>query len=41
MTQTAPGEETMFTAKALNPGLYVYHCATPWWHCTLQTACMG
>ena len=29
MTQTAPGEETMFTAKALNPGLFVYHCATP------------
>ena len=29
MTQTAPGEETMFTAKMLNPGLYVYHCATP------------
>ena len=29
MTQTTPGEETMFTAKALNPGLYVYHCATP------------
>lgn len=29
MTQTAPGEETVFTAKALNPGLYVYHCATP------------
>jgi nitrite reductase (NO-forming) len=29
MTQTAPGQETMFTAKALNPGLYVYHCATP------------
>jgi nitrite reductase (NO-forming) len=29
MTQTAPGEETMFTAKVLNPGLYVYHCATP------------
>jgi nitrite reductase (NO-forming) len=29
MTQTPPGEETMFTAKALNPGLYVYHCATP------------
>jgi nitrite reductase (NO-forming) len=29
MTQTAPGEETMFTFKALNPGLYVYHCATP------------
>jgi len=29
MTQTAPGEETMFTATALNPGLFVYHCATP------------
>jgi len=29
MTQTPPGEETTFTAKALNPGLFVYHCATP------------
>ena len=29
MTQTPPGEETVFTAKALRPGLYVYHCATP------------
>ena len=29
MTTTAPGEETMFTAKMLNPGLFVYHCATP------------
>lgn len=29
MTQTKPGEETMFTAKALNAGLFVYHCATP------------
>jgi nitrite reductase (NO-forming) len=29
MTQTTPGSETVFTAKALNPGLYVYHCATP------------
>jgi nitrite reductase (NO-forming) len=29
MTQTPPGEETIFTAKALSPGLYVYHCATP------------
>ncbi len=29
MTQTKPGEETTFTAKALNPGLFVYHCATP------------
>jgi nitrite reductase (NO-forming) len=28
-TQTKPGGETMFTFKALNPGLYVYHCATP------------
>jgi nitrite reductase (NO-forming) len=28
-TQTNPGEETMFTFQALNPGLYVYHCATP------------
>ena len=29
MTQTPPGEETVFTAKALNPGVFVYHCATP------------
>jgi nitrite reductase (NO-forming) len=29
MTQTQPGQETMFTFQALNPGLYVYHCATP------------
>ena len=29
MTQTKPGEESMFTAKTINPGLYVYHCATP------------
>lgn len=27
--QVAPGEEKSFTFKALNPGLYVYHCATP------------
>ncbi|HKY94419.1 MAG TPA: copper-containing nitrite reductase [Kiloniellales bacterium] len=27
-TQTEPGQETSFTFKALNPGLYVYHCAT-------------
>jgi nitrite reductase (NO-forming) len=27
-TQTAPGKETVVTFKALNPGLYVYHCAT-------------
>ncbi len=29
MTQTPPGQETVFTAKMLHPGLYVYHCATP------------
>lgn len=28
-TNTEPGGETTFTFKALNPGLYVYHCATP------------
>ncbi|OGS47437.1 MAG: nitrite reductase, copper-containing [Euryarchaeota archaeon RBG_16_67_27] len=28
-TQTAPGATSMFTFKALNPGLYVYHCASP------------
>lgn len=28
-TQTPPGETYSFTFKALNPGLYVYHCATP------------
>lgn len=27
-TQTMPGKETVVTFKALNPGLYVYHCAT-------------
>jgi nitrite reductase (NO-forming) len=27
-TQTLPGEENAFTFKALQPGLYVYHCAT-------------
>src|SRR5579871_1672122 len=25
---TAPGHSSVFTFKALNPGLYVYHCAT-------------
>jgi len=29
VTQTSPGGETRFTFKAINPGLYVYHCATP------------
>jgi len=27
-TQVAPGQEKTITFKALNPGLYVYHCAT-------------
>ena len=29
VTQTQPGGTTAFTFKAINPGLYVYHCATP------------
>ena len=29
VTQIAPGERGHFEWKALNPGLYVYHCATP------------
>jgi nitrite reductase (NO-forming) len=29
LTQTAPNQTTAFQWKALNPGLYVYHCATP------------
>jgi len=29
VTQTSPGQETAFRWKAMNPGLYVYHCATP------------
>ena len=28
-TQVAPGKEATVTFKALNAGLYVYHCATP------------
>lgn len=28
-TMTAPGHETQFTFQALNPGLYIYHCAAP------------
>jgi nitrite reductase (NO-forming) len=28
-TSSAPGQETVFTFMPLNPGLYVYHCATP------------
>jgi nitrite reductase (NO-forming) len=29
VTQVMPGETSSFTFKALNPGVYVYHCATP------------
>ena len=28
-TQTLPGHQTGFSFKAINPGLYIYHCATP------------
>jgi len=28
-TQVKPGEEKVFSFKALNPGAYVYHCASP------------
>lgn len=28
-TTASPGKEASFTFKALNPGLYVYHCAAP------------
>jgi len=28
-TQVPPGNEKSFAFQALNPGLYVYHCATP------------
>jgi len=28
-TMAAPGETKGFTFQAINPGLYVYHCATP------------
>ena len=29
-TQVMPGETKAFRFKALNPGVYVYHCATPY-----------
>ena len=29
LTNVAPGEEKSFVFKAVNPGLFVYHCATP------------
>ncbi|MBI4362938.1 MAG: nitrite reductase, copper-containing [Euryarchaeota archaeon] len=29
LTQTPPGKEKAMTFKALNPGVYIYHCASP------------
>lgn len=29
VTNTSPGRTSVFTFKALNPGIYIYHCATP------------
>jgi nitrite reductase (NO-forming) len=29
VTQVAPGQHATFRFQALNPGVYVYHCATP------------
>lgn len=29
LSRVEPGETKVFTWKALNPGLYIYHCATP------------
>ena len=29
VTQIGPGQEAIFKFQALNPGVYVYHCATP------------
>lgn len=29
LSNTSPGRTSVFSFKALNPGLYVYHCATP------------
>jgi nitrite reductase (NO-forming) len=29
VTQVTPGEDGSFIFKALNPGVYIYHCATP------------
>ncbi len=28
-SNTSPGRTSVFTFKALNPGIYIYHCATP------------
>ena len=38
-TEAAPGETRGFEFKALNPGLYVYHCATRSSPSTSPTAC--
>jgi nitrite reductase (NO-forming) len=34
VTNVLPGESKTFSFKALNPGLYIYHCAfaPPWYH---------
>jgi len=29
VTQTPPGAISVFRFKAMNPGIYIYHCATP------------
>ena len=29
VTQTPPGATSVFRFKAMNPGVYIYHCATP------------
>ena len=29
LTQVAPGKSKTFSFKALNPGVFIYHCATP------------
>ena len=29
VSNTSPGRTSVFTFKALNPGIYIYHCATP------------
>lgn len=29
VSNTAPGRTSVFTFKALNPGIFIYHCATP------------
>ena len=41
MTQAPPGETKSFRFKALNPGLYVYHCATPMVANTAGAVCPG